>query len=126
MSDVKLAILNAAGPIVTRRLLGRNGRRSITYVTQEQFDAAARELEGVGIGWIVNDLVQRCTVTFIKKSPEDVGALVEALGLGTAPRYRKRYHMPISTCISQNQRDKLVATGYVTAEQVMWGGPVVF
>ncbi|XP_072016026.1 uncharacterized protein [Amphiura filiformis] len=120
ISDIKTAILNAAGPIATRRLLGRNGPRSILYCSQEQFDTAARELESANIGWIVTGLVPRCTVIFIKKPPDNVGAIAEALGLCSAHRYKRRFHMPLSNCISQNMRDKLIAMGYLTNEQALW------
>ena len=121
ITAIETAILNSAGPIVTRRLLGRNGPRSIVHCSQEQFDTAATELASANIGWICSSIIPQGKNIFVKKPPHDVAALVEQYGLCTAHHYTKRFDMPLSTCISSNMRNKLVALGYVTNEQAMKG-----
>ena len=103
-------ILLSKGPISTTSGIQRNGPRYLRHISQKQFAKAAKQLTEMNLG----SIVQKGSLVFVKKPPDEAQVLQEQLAdLCDMELYTRNYFEPTPAVITQKQREKLVALGFL-------------
>ena len=120
--DIMSAILQTAGPVATHFTVltaSPNFILGSTYITKEQFVAAASALQDLHLGSLVTvrHVHGRPSVNFVKKRPDEVKAILEQeTDLCSPSLYEEKFKTPTPACVPQGTRDKLVSLGLVSRD----------
>lgn len=111
---IMTAILQTLGPVATCRTIRANWK-FLKSATRQQFLSAAKELERLGYGAVVN-LSQN---VFIKKPPHEVREALHANPeICEEDLYAIRYIKAPSKVVSEHLRLQLIKMGYITLSQL--------
>ena len=114
------AILQIKGPVVTPQV-PKSSWRFLNMMKTDQFEKAARELETLNLGTLVNlkPSGMRGMVVFVKKPPQEViAALRENEDLCPLDYYEQRYYAPVSKIVKLRVRSELLQMGILSAKQL--------
>ncbi|RUA06582.1 MAG: hypothetical protein DSY43_01725 [Gammaproteobacteria bacterium] len=114
--DLKSAILNLNGGIITLRTLKQSGPRSLRSTSLEEFKAAAEELSSFGKLVSVRVARQpRPSEIFVKKDPAVI-AWESAGSLVARDVYTTKYALPVHSSVGRVLKRALVSGGHVASD----------
>ena len=114
------AILQTRGPVVTPQVV-KNVWKFLHMMRNDQFIKAAKELEKLNLGMLVNTAVKRgrMSIVFVKKSPVETRAILEMnWDLCPISYYESRYNQPVSKSVPLSMRAYLVKEGVIASKQL--------
>ncbi len=122
--DIMSAILQTTGPVATHFTVltaSPNFILGSTYITKEQFVAAASALQDLNLGSLVTvrHIHGRPSMNFVKKPPDEIKEQLELeanADLCSPSLYEEKFKAATPACVPQGTRDKLISLGLVSKE----------
>ena len=115
------SILLTTGPVSNHKAFLNAGPLHLRKLKKELYDQAARKLEAAGLGRFITVITSTAgpKEVFVKKAPDQACRVaLESSGLCMMEEYIERYHGHLPRRLTMSCRQKLVALGYLTEEQI--------